>query len=300
MTSAESRATRVAPDPDNVVRLPDGRLLGYGQYGDPDGAPLFLLHGMPGSRLEGEIAHEAMAAAGVRLIAPDRPGYGLSDRLPGRTIPGFAEDVVALADRLGVGRFGVAGVSGGGPYAAACAYRIPERLTAAGIVSGVGPFDAPGARDGMNRMNQVLFGLARRAPFAVTAAMALMARASRSPRLIQQMKRSMPAPDRAVLSDPTVERLFTASAKEAFRQGAGGAAQETVLYARPWGFRLQDIRMPVHLWQGGADANVPPSMGRYQASQIPDCREHWYPDEGHLLVITHFEEIARVLTDVAG
>jgi len=282
---------------DNILRLRDGRLLGYAEYGDPEGKPAFFFHGMPGSRLEARFGHDAAKKLGLRVIAIDRPGYGLSDFKPRRTFLDWPDDVVELAGALNVDRFAVAGVSGGGPYVAACALKIPQRLTAAGIISGVGPFEVPGATEGMSQRNRFIFGMARRLPWLVNLPYWLMAQGARRfpDRAISLMMRSLPEPDKAVLARPEIRALFMEDTAEAFRSGGRGAAWECVLYARPWGFRLEDIRMEVHLWQGEVDVNVPPSMGRYQAEAIPNCRATFYPGEGHLLIIDRIEEILAAL-----
>jgi pimeloyl-ACP methyl ester carboxylesterase len=129
---------------DGALVLGDGRRLGYAQYGRPDGQPLFYFHGHPGSRLEARFASQAAAEAGLRVIALDRPGYGLSDFLPGRVITGWPADVAEAAGLLGIGQFSVAGASGGGPYALACAWRQPGRVIQAAVISGVGPYQVPG------------------------------------------------------------------------------------------------------------------------------------------------------------
>lgn len=279
--------------PDNVHRLRDGRLLGFAEYGDPDGKPSFFFHGWPGSRLEAQLADATAKKLGIRVVAIDRPGYGLSDFKAGRTFIDWPSDVVELADALKIERFAVAGVSGGGPYVAVCALKIPERLTAAGIISGVGPFNVPDATEGMSRQNHLIFGMARRVPWLMNLPMWLMAQGARRfpDRFISQMMRSLPEPDQAVLARPEIRAVFKEDVAEAFRSGSRGAAWGAVLYARPWGFRLEDIAMEVHLWQGEEDVNVPPSMGRYQARAIPNCRATFYPGEGHLLMVDRMEEI---------
>jgi pimeloyl-ACP methyl ester carboxylesterase len=123
--------------------LPDGRRLGFAEYGVPDGRPLMFFHGTPGARLMTRFAHPDAVRHGIRIIAPERPGYGLSDFQPGRTLGAWADDVAALADGLRRERFAIAGVSRGGPYVAACAHRMRPRVPIAGIVSGVGPLDDP-------------------------------------------------------------------------------------------------------------------------------------------------------------
>ena len=288
--------------PDNVLRLADGRLLGYGDFGDPAGTPVMLFHGFPGSRITAAIGHEAAARAGVRLIAPDRPGMGLSTFQPGRRIADWPSDVAELADALALGRFAAGGISGGGPYAAVCALRLADRLTAAAIISGIAPFDSPEAASGMNRLNRALFTLARRAPWLARAPMLLAQLALRAPeRAIDRSIAAMPEADRAIMRRPEVRATFVSDFVEAFRAGVRGPAWELVLYARPWGFRLQDIAMQVDLWQGEADKNVPVAMGRYQAAAIANCRARFFPGEGHLLVIDHMDEIfGALVTPPAG
>lgn len=295
MPRSESRVA-LPGRPDNVLRLADGRLLGYGDFGDPAGTPVMLFHGFPGSRITAAIGHEAAARAAVRLIAPDRPGMGLSTFQPRRRIIDWPSDVVELADALALGRFAVGGVSGGGPYAAACALSLADRLSGAAIISGVGPFDGPDAASGMNRLNRTLFTLARRAPWLARVPMLLAQLALRRPeRAVDRSIAAMPEADRVIIRRPEVRATFVSDFVEAFRGGVRGPAWELVLYARPWGFRLQDIAMQVDLWQGEADNNVPVTMGRYQAAAIPNCRARFFPGEGHLLIIDHMEEIFGAL-----
>lgn len=284
-------------DREGPLRLRDGRLLGYAEYGDPKGKPGFFFHGFPGSRLEARLAHATAARLGVRIIALERPGFGLSDFKPGRTIGDWPADVADAGDAFGIARFAVMGASGGGPYAAACALAIPERLTTAAIVSGFGPWDAPGATDGMSRLNHLVLTLGRRLPGLIRLAMWWMGRqARRNPqRLLDMMSADVPEADKAVLARPEVQAVFKDDVAEAFRCGSRGAAWDLLLLTRPWGFRLEQISMEVHLWQGEADVNVPLAMGRYQAQALPNCRATFYPGEGHLMAVDHMEEIQAVL-----
>jgi len=151
---------------DNQIKLRDGRSLGYAEYGNLQGKPVLHFHGLPSSRLEMHSAalDEIATRLNARVIVVERPGMGLSDFKPGRTIGDWPSDVIQLADALGLDRFAVMGLSGGGPYVTVCALKIPKRLTAAGIISGVGPLEAPGATDGMNKRDRQLYPIARRAP----------------------------------------------------------------------------------------------------------------------------------------
>jgi pimeloyl-ACP methyl ester carboxylesterase len=147
---------------DGVLRLRDGRELGYARYGRQDGEPIFYFHGHPGSRLEARFAQPVAAAAGLLVVALDRPGYGLSTVKPGRAITDWPAEVAEAADQFGFSRFFVAGASGGGPYALACAWRLPRRVIRATVMSGAGPFQAPGVTHGMRWQNRLGFRLGAR------------------------------------------------------------------------------------------------------------------------------------------
>jgi pimeloyl-ACP methyl ester carboxylesterase len=285
-----------------TLSLHDGRRLGYGEYGNPDGEPGFYFHGHPGSRLEAEFADEAAADAGVRIIALDRPGYGLSDFQPHRTILDWPPDVEEAADMLGLDRFSVLGASGGGPYALACAHEIPERITRAGVASGVGPYDAPGVTQGMRWQNRVGFQLGARVPPLARLIMWSMARQvrRRPERVLDAIAQAMSPADAEVVRRPEVRQVLAADIVEAFRQGSRGAALDVVLLGRPWGFRLDAITSDVFLWQGEADTLVPPAMGRHMVAQIRNCQATFFPGEGHLLVVDHMSEIVRAFAPSAG
>lgn len=235
----------------------------------------------------------------VRFIAPDRPGYGLSDFQAERRISEWPRDLLELADALSLGRFAVLGISGGGPYAVACAAAIPERLTAVGIVCGLGRVDIGANVAGMNPFARFSFALARRAPWlSRTFNRALGPVLRGSPRWgLKLLAAELPPPDREVLSDPQVFGRFAASFREAFRQGARGAALDLTLYARPWEAGLASIRVPFHLWHGEQDTTVPVEMGRWLAREVAGCRARFYSDEGHFsLPVRRMDEILAALT----
>jgi pimeloyl-ACP methyl ester carboxylesterase len=282
---------------DGVLLLADGRRLGYVQYGRPGGETVFYFHGHPGSRLEARFGAGAADAAGFRLIAVDRPGYGLSDFQPGRTITHWPADVAEMADRLGIGSFSVAGASGGGPYALACAWRLPGRVTRAAVISGVGPYQVPGITAGMRWQNRVGFRLGSRWPVLARALTRSMCRSvARSPeRTIAAIAGALSAADAEIVRRPGVRSILAADITEAFRQGSQGAAWDIVLLGRPWGFSLQEIQPEVYLWQGEADTLVPPAMGRYLAEHLPSCHFTLLPGEGHLLIIDRMPDLIDAL-----
>jgi pimeloyl-ACP methyl ester carboxylesterase len=275
--------------------LRDGRMLGYAQYGQPDGEPILYFHGHPGSRLEASLAHEAAAASGFRVIALDRPGCGLSDFQPGRSITDWPADVEEATGALGINSFSVAGASGGGPYALACAWRLPGRVVRAAVISGVGPFHVPGITKGMRWQNRIFFPLAARWPALARVLMRSMRRhvISRPERTLEALARAMSPADADIVRRPEVRPLLIADITEAFRQGAEGAAHDMVLLGRPWGFSLREIKQEVFLWQGETDTLVPAAMGRYQAEQIPRSHVTTVPGAGHLLMVDRMPDLMR-------
>jgi pimeloyl-ACP methyl ester carboxylesterase len=172
---------------------------------------------------------------------------------------------------------------------------MPDRITRAGVISGVGPYDAPGITKGMRWQNRVGFQLGARVPPLARLIMWSMARQvrRRPERVLDAIAQAMSSADAEVVRRPEVREILAADIAEAFRQGSGGAALDVVLLGRPWGFRLAAIKPEVFLWQGEADTLVPPAMGRHMAAEIPNCRATFFPGEGHLLVVDHMSEIVR-------
>lgn len=277
------------------IKLSDGRRLGYAEYGHPDGKLVFYFHGSPGSRRDWLMfdSDEPAVELKARIIAVDRPGMGLSDFQRGREFLHWPSDVIELADALRVDHFSVLAVSGGGPYGDVCALKISERLTATAIVSGMGPSDAPGAKDGDSWIFPGKPSLIRRLILMLTA------QGLKNPdRMLDQIRGSFSGPDAALMEEhPDLAEVIVDSWQEAFREGIGGVHHEAGLYTRPWGFRLQDITAPVYLWHGGmGDKNVKASVGHYIAESIPDCRATFFEDEGHFsLIYNHMEDILSVL-----
>ena len=285
---------------DNHFPLRDGRVVGYAECGDPTGLPVYYCHGLPSSRLE--IASEGIAAAaeraGVRLIAVDRPGIGESSTRLQRTIPDSTLDLADLADGLGHERFAVLGVSGGAPYALAAALRIPERLRAVGVVSGLAPLAGTGLRAVMTPRARRMLWVARWLPGLLDRRLRGVADAlERHPESVMTAyERELPEVDRAVVADPSWRQALTGAWREAFRRGVDGPKQDLMLAARPWGFRLDDVRIPVNLWFGGADRVVPPVMGRFLADGLRFTESRLYPAEGHLSLIVRRAE--SILSDL--
>jgi pimeloyl-ACP methyl ester carboxylesterase len=279
------------------IRLPDGRNLSYAEYGNSDGTPLFFFHGLPGSRLLRHPDESIATSLGVRVINTDRPGMGYSEFQPGRSLLDWPDDVTALADVLEIDRFAVAGFSGGGPYAAACAYKIPQRLTAVGILSGIGPIAAPGVLKGMISTNRMGYSVGRFTPWFLWRLQFCLfyGSAQKHPEKLARVTDAEPKADKPIFEQPGVREIFIETFREAFRQGTNGAGWEGWLFCRPWGFRMEEITVPVYLWQGLDDNLVTPAMAHYMAEKIPNCQATFIPGEGHLLFIKYWEDILKTL-----
>jgi pimeloyl-ACP methyl ester carboxylesterase len=280
----------------HVHRLADGRSMSYAEFGQRDGHPLVFCHGFPSSRLAAAVLDGEARAVGVRVIAPDRPGHGLSDYKRRRRIAQWPGDLASLADAIGLKRFAVLGVSAGGPYAAACAALLPERVTALGIASGSTPRGAPVT--GMTGGIRFVSGIGRHVPTLRRFFLKRTAKkvAKDPAKFLDKATAKLPPADRAVFEDPELRRIFADDLREAFRQGGRGPAADARAADRRWGFRLEQIRVPVWLWHGQEDRNVPPAMGRYLAERIPGSRAMFYRAEGHISTfVNHAGEMLRAL-----
>jgi len=272
------------------ARLSDGRTLAYAEYGDPAGFPLIALHGTPGSRVSMRLWDGAAAARQLRVIAPDRPGYGLSSPASQAGFGRFAADVGELADTLGAQRFAVLGTSGGGPYALACASRHADRVSVAAVVSGIGQLRERGGKDGWARANRIMFALGRASPTLAGTAISRLLRSS-LPRLDAQARAgTSPTPDLT----PDVLALVVEDQREAIRSGGGGIAYDMRSLWQPWQFDLDGIRCPVCIWHGLADDLAPVALAQRLAARIPGCEAMFYPAEGHTGPLTrHADQILQ-------
>ncbi|CAN5184366.1 alpha/beta hydrolase [soil metagenome] len=279
----------------NIFVLRDGRKLGYAEYGDPHGKPIFFFHGWPSSRLQAQNLDLIGKNLQIRIISPDRPGYGLSDFKIDRTLLSWPDDIVELADKLNIHKFSIIGLSGGGPYAAVCAYKIPERIIKSGIVVGLSPTNIEGVLQGMAFLNKLVWRNYHRFPILmkISASVAFLEARRYLPQNVSLAYRAKA--DQAILSSKEVKNTLIRNRSEAFRQGKKGCAMDLKLYTDDWEFDLKKISGEVLLWYGEADKNVSLEMGKYYASQIPNSRLTIYPNEGHMIIRTHTEEILTAL-----
>ncbi len=284
---------RRAAAPSFTVRLRDGRVIAVEEYGDPAGPVVLYFHGWPASRLEAGLISDLP----VRLLALDRPGYGRSSPQPGRTLLDWPRDVSDVADRLGLERFHIVGLSGGAPYAVACAYALPHRVRGAALVCPVPPAHgvhprAPGIG--------LLYRLGRHPVLAhrlFSVMRPLLRQRIITPRTL--VGGSLPVADRDCLDPTTLSGLA-----QAWREGIGrsvqGALSDARIYARDWQIPLGEITVPVDLWYGSEDSLIP-SYALAPLEAMPGLRLRVLPKEGHYsLAIRHAASILRHLTEAQG
>ena len=285
-----------------TVEVGDGRTLAFEAVGDPAGAPVFVIHGTPGCRLSGRHPDLArVSAAGLRLVTYDRPGYGRSTRQPGRRVVDCVGDVAACADELGIQRFAVSGVSGGGPHALAIAARLPERVTRVACVVGGAPYDAEDLEwfAGMDPVNVREFGWALAgegvlAPELRRQAQEALDRVDEDPAaLLADVELS--ESDRTILGDPGFRETLRAATHEMFAAGVWGWVDDDLAFVQPWGFELQELRIPVEIRYGITDALVPAAHGRWLAAHVPGAEVFVDEHGGHLSTPDQRLEMLRAL-----
>lgn len=296
MTTPEVSSRSADDDPEpphSVMRLSDGRALSWAEYGDPNGEPLFFHHGIPSSRAAAAVMEPGALRAGVRLIAPERPGFGYSDPLPNRTILDWPADLRQLADYLEFEKFSVSGISAGLPYTLACALKMPERLHRVALISGLGAIDSGDVLEGMSYEWRLIYTLFLKSQRLASLWMRGYGRSvqKRPERVVAEQIKRMPPVDGAILgSEPTLSNRIS-DLREAFRQGPAAAGDEARRHLEPWGFELRDIEFPVMLWHAMLDESHPIQMGRRIAAELPHCRPIYVDGVGSLGFIEHAESI---------
>ncbi len=268
---------------DHTVALTSGRKLGYAEFGDPHGVPMFYFHGWPGSRLQGEFVHEVGKKRGLRIVAPDRPGIGLSDFQPGRRLLDWPEVVNELAAQLGWTKFHVLGVSGGGPYVLACAHAMPERLLSAGVVCGAPPLKEVGTRDLLWAYRLALWGQ-RYLPWllgaGLTVAGQFMLLPVNSPLMAAHVRR-MCQRDQQALHDPQLYRILMASGRVGVKSPVRAVRMDGNLYSSDWGIDFSGVQFPIRYWHGGRDNNIPVSMVERFVKKMPNATLTVFEEDGH-------------------
>ena len=285
----------VTPDLDRIVTLRDGRRLLVRECGDPAGRPVIFLHGTPSNRIAYPPVAADARAKGIRLISYDRPGYGGSTAAPGRRIADVAGDVRAIADELGVDRFGVWGFSGGGAPALACAALLPKRVVASVWLAGVAPYPAEGLdwTAGMGAANVEDFELMQRDRTSWLAKSRkdrddMLAAGPRQ--IIEIMSTLLSEVDRTALTEEMAQWMAD-TAHAGLAPGDEGVRDDNLWLIEPWGFEPSRIRVPVQVRHGGEDRFCPIAHGKWVAARIPGVDLRLDPTLGHLSLLRRLPEV---------
>lgn len=297
--------TAELPAPTGRLDLPDHRRLAWDEHGPSNGFPVIYLHGIPSCRVMWSGVAAAAQGAGVRLIVIDRPGCGLSTFQPDRRVTDLAADVSALADHLLLQRYAVAGISGGGPYALACAAAGDPRLVRTVVTNGVGPLDSADAIAGLYDVNRPVFeaaaaGLENCRPIIEQLAAGAEASANQGPGALADVLAAMPPEDRAVIEQHPEIMAETADLGPAIVNGPDGLAYDLWLSSQPWGFDLTAIDIPVDIYAADHDRNVPLQHAVDQAAQVPHSTLTVWPGSGHLSGFVRLPQVLQELVANVG
>jgi pimeloyl-ACP methyl ester carboxylesterase len=291
------------PKLEGNIAVGDDRQIGFAEFGDPQGRAVFWLHGTPGARRQ--IPMEARVYAEqrqIRLIGIDRPGIGSSTPHQYDTVFAFAEDLRTMADTLGIDKMIVVGLSGGGPYTLACAAAMPERVVAAGVIGGVAPTMGSDAISGgvMGNVGLRVAPLLQMAggPIGLaTTALIRLIKPVASP-AVDLYGRVSPEADRRMLARPEIKAMFLDDLLNGSRKQMAAPIADIIVFARDWGFRLDQVKVPVCWWHGDHDHIVPFDHGLHVVAKLPDVEMYHLPGESHLAGLGRAEEILGTMVGV--
>jgi pimeloyl-ACP methyl ester carboxylesterase len=292
-------AVPLAPRVDGSLRLRNGRSIGLAEYGSPGGAPVLWFHGTPGGRHQiPPAARLAAGECGVRLISLERPGVGASTRHVYPSILGWADDVEEVTSHLGVRRFALIGLSGGGPYVLACAHRLSDRVVAGAVLGGVAPASGDDAVPGglmavASALSPILE--AAREPLGHLLWGAVRSLRPMSSRAFDGFIGLMPEGDRAVYGRPEMKAMFLDDLDRASRRQLHAPVYDILQFTRPWGFSLREIRVPIRFWHGDADPIVPLAHAEHMAALVPDATLRVRPREGHIGNLDAAHEVLQTI-----
>ncbi len=274
---------------DSLFTLADGRDLGYIEYGNPDGVPIFLFHGTPGSRIFGLENEPLVDKENLRIITPERPGYGLSSPIKDRSIACFSTDIEELADYLEIQHFHVAGVSGGGPYTLACASNLSSRVLSTSLIASAAPTEIEGYFKGMSIGNKFALLMSKYFPWLLKAILKNVASYSRKKpeKVIDELRSQLCEWDVKVLDNMIMKgqlESLVEHIREAYRQGYSAHYSDLLLVSRPRGIDYTRIKSPIFMWHGVSDTLMPIHPARKFADMLPNCKIYFIESAGHFLL----------------
>ncbi len=272
-----------------ILKLDNHARLSWNQYGSPNGEPVFYFHGMPGSSLEAHDADSFARELGLRLIIPNRPGYGDSDPQENFTPLDWPIILTQLADSLHINRFSILSFSGGGIYAFACAHAMPERIKHITLLSAPAPFETSVMQNSINADFKPLYELAASDFNAALEQVSQMAPSSEA--LLTIMESIFPPEDKKIFNDEHVRKSYLDNLTLAIKNGITGFVSDLRCIASPWGFKFEDTEIDIDIWHGRHDKNINFSVAEYLADSLKNTSTHFLNDEGHCYLFKYWCEI---------
>jgi pimeloyl-ACP methyl ester carboxylesterase len=286
---------------ENLIKLDDGAVVAFEEYGDTNGVPVMFCHGWPSSRTMAQLTDEPARELGIRIISADRPGISASSLQPDRKLTDWPRLVERIADHLGIHDFRMLAISGGAPYAYATAATMPQRVRAIAIVGGAPPLAEISDTNGLLPLYRWMLALYRTRP-GLLRRLFYLARPILSLRppvrlrpLVLKMLLLRPCDAESLRDAAAFEAIFE-SQRRAWRASAEGVIADAQIYAEPWGFALEDVCVPVRLWHGKQDRAFSVYLAEELARRLPNCKARFVDGAGHYsLPIRHMREILEDL-----
>ena len=286
---------------ETFIQLTDGTVVAFEEYGDANGVPVIFCHGWPSSRIMARLTDESARDLGIRIISPDRPGICGSSLQPDRKLSDWPRVVERIVEHLGVREFRMLAISGGAPYAYATAVAMPQRVRAIAIVGGVPPMAELVNSEGLLPLYRRMLTLHRTRPrllrrlFHLVRPVLSLRLPVRFRPLLLKMLMLRPCDAESLRDAAAFEAIFE-SQRRAWRSSAEGVMADAQIYAQPWGFALEDVRVPVRLWHGKEDRAFSVHLAEQVAKRVPSCKARFVDDAGHYsLPIRHMREILKDL-----
>src|SRR5262245_8781057 len=266
---------------ERTVTMPDGRTIGVADYGVPGQTAVIWCHGGPGCRLEPTYSAEAAARVGLRLVGIDRPGYGRSTPQPGRTIGGWVDDALAVADELDLEKFATIGVSTGGAYALAVAAKSPRVI---GTVPCCAVTDMRWSEGkAMLSANARIWGAASR-DAACEIAEEMLGVGGAQVANIAAMP--LAATDARLFGEPEWQRYWGEMVTQMVAQGAVGFADDRIADGNGWHtFDVRRVDCPVVVLHGTSDTFAPVAHARYTQRIVPGATLEVRDGLGHFSIM---------------
>ena len=293
-----------AVNTENLIQLPDGAVVAFEEYGDANGVPVIFCHGWPSSRTMARLTDEPARELGIRIVSLDRPGIRGSSLQPNRKLSDWPCLLEQVVERLDLPEFRMLAISGGALYAYATAVAMPERVRAIAIVGGAPPMAEITDGEGLLPLYRWMLalyrsrpGLLRRCFYLVRPFLSVRSPVRFRPFVLKMLRLRRCDAD-SLRNAAAFEAVFE-SQRLAWRASAEGVMADAEIYAQPWGFAIEDVRVPVRLWHGKEDRAFSVQLAEQMVKRLPNCKSRFVNDAGHYsLPIRHMREILEDLISV--